>query len=136
MRYLRFKIPAKIQSSQFFRFFFVGGFCASLNIVILYVFTGLLNLHYLISIVIQTIIVNTIGFLLNRRFTFKKSNKKFWKELAKYHYVMLLSFLMVSILMYLFVDVLQIWYLLAFVIVTIIMIVFNFISHKKWTFKD
>ena len=136
MRYLRSKVPQKIQSSQFLRFFFVGGFCASLNLLILYIFTGLVGFHYLISLAIQTVVVNTIGFLLNRKFTFKKSGRRFWKELAKYHYVMLSSFLVVSSLMYLFVDIFQIWYMLSFIIVTIVMLIFNFISHKKWTFKD
>ena len=136
MRHLRSKIPARIQSSQFLRFFFVGGFCASLNILILYIFTGLLNFHYLFPLIIQAIVVNTIGFLLNRKFTFQKSEKRFWKELIKYHYVMLSSFLLVSSLMYLFVDIFQIWYMFSFIIVTIIMLVFNFISHKKWTFRD
>lgn len=136
MKYIRFKISTKILNNQFLRFFFVGGFCASLNLLILYVMTGLLNFHYLLSVLVQTIVVNTIGFFLNRCFTFKKNQDKLWKGLLKYHTVMISSFLIVSALMYLLVDIIHVWYLSAFMIVTIIMIAFNFVSHKKWTFNN
>lgn len=135
MKYIRSKIPAKLLANQFLRFFLVGGFCASLNILGLYILTSILHVHYLISILTQTVLVNAVGFYLNKRFTFKNSKDGFWKGLIKYNSVMISSFLIVSILMYFLVDILHVWYLSAFIFVTIIMIIFNFVSHKKWTFS-
>jgi putative flippase GtrA len=136
MKYSRSKILTKPLTNQFLRFLFVGGFCASLNILILYILTGILHFHYLVSVLVQTVAVNTIGFYLNKRFTFKKRKDGFWKGLIKYNSVMISSFLIVSILMYFLVDVLHIWYLSSFVIVTISTIIFNFVFHKKWTFNE
>jgi putative flippase GtrA len=129
------RIFAQIPAKQFIKFFVVGGFCASLNILIIYILTGIFQLHYLVSIAVQTILVNSIGFYLNKRFTFKQNKNNLWKGLLKYHTVMLSSLIIVSILMYLLVDIFKIWYLFAFVVVTIIMTIVNFFSHKKWTFK-
>lgn len=46
------------------------------------------------------------------------------------------SLLTFSILMYLLVDVMHIWYLSAFILLTIGMTFYNFLSHKRWTFKE
>ncbi|TYQ30716.1 GtrA family protein [Pseudanabaena sp. UWO310] len=135
MKYLKSKASYVSLENQFLRFFMVGGFCAFLNIVILYILTGILNFHYLLSVLIQTVVVNYIGFYLNRRFTFKRTKGEFWEGLAKYYAVMISSFLMVSSLMYLLVDIFHVWYLYAFVLITIMMMIFNFLSHQKWTFK-
>jgi putative flippase GtrA len=121
--------------SQFIKFVLVGSFCALQNIVLLYFFKDILGLHYQLSIIILGITVNSIGFYLNRRYTFAKKNNRFWRDLIKYHTVMIASYFTVSLLMYVFVDLLHIWYLWAFIIVTIIMTVYNFFLHKKWTFK-
>ncbi|WP_055074571.1 GtrA family protein [Pseudanabaena sp. 'Roaring Creek'] len=135
MKYLKSKASYVSLENQFLRFFMVGGFCAFLNIVILYILTGILNFHYLLSVLIQTVVVNYIGFYLNRRFTFKKTKGNFWEGLVKYYTVMISSFLMVSSLMYLLVDIFRVWYLYAFILITIMMMIFNFLSHQKWTFK-
>jgi putative flippase GtrA len=129
------KILQKIKKNQFLRFCLVGGFCASQNILIIYLLTGLFKVHYIFSIFLQTVFVNSIGFYLNSRYTFNGNKNEFWQELFKYHTVMLSSILTVSILMYVLVDILHIWYLYAFITLTIAMTIYNFIAHKKWTFK-
>lgn len=125
----------KIVSSKFFRFCIIGGFCTSLNLVSLYALTTILKVHYILSTIILMLTVNTLGFYLNRRFTFKSKKKRFWHELWKYHTVMFSSSLTVLILMYVLVDIFHIWYLYANIITTIIMIFYNFSMHKRWSFK-
>lgn len=125
----------KILRAQFFRFCLIGAFCAFQNILILYILTSLFHLHYIFSIFLQVLYVNTLGFYLNRRYTFMLQSTQFWQELLKYQTVMISSFFTVSILMYFLVDILHIWYLYAFTILTIGMTLYNFFAHKKWTFK-
>jgi putative flippase GtrA len=131
--YLQFSNSLK--KNQFFKFCVVGTFCAFQNILILYILTSFLNLHYIFSILIQMLFVNTVGFYLNRRYTFTLQTDRFWQELIKYHTVMISSFFTVSLLMYLLVDIMHIWYLYAFTILTIGMTIYNFLAHKKWTFR-
>lgn len=126
----------KFISSKFYKFLVVGAFCTLQNIFWLYLLTTILKLHYILSIIILMITVNTLGFYLNRCYTFRKhENNNFLYELGKYHSVMLSNFFSVLILMYILVDIFKIWYLYANIIITIGMTLWNFFMHKKWTFK-
>ena len=120
---------------EFFKFTLVGAFCAVQNIVILYLLTSIFMVHYMISIFLQMIYVNSMGFYLNRRYTFNSNNPKFWEEFYKYHTTMISSSILVYLGMYLFVEILNIWYLYAYIILTIFMLIYNFLVHKIWTFK-
>ena len=128
---------SKIIKNQLFRFIIIGGFCALQNTFWLYLLTTILGLHYAISTIILTLIVNSLGYYLNRRYTFKLQKKKdnFWQGLLKYHLVMLSSFLIVLFFMYILVELIKIWYLYAHLFITIGMTLYNFVMHKKWTFK-
>jgi putative flippase GtrA len=129
------KVQNLLKNNQFLKFCLVGAFCAFQNILILYILTPLLNLHYIFSIFVQILYVNTLGFYLNRRYTFTLQTNRFWQELFKYHTVMISSFFIVSVLMYILVDFMHIWYLYAFISLTIGMTLYSFFAHKKWTFK-
>ena len=129
------RIQKLFENNQFLKFCLVGAFCAFQNILILYILTSLLNLHYIFSIFVQMLYVNTLGFYLNRRYTFTLQSNRFWQELFKYHTVMLSSFFIVSVLMYILVDLMHVWYLYAFIMLTIGLTLYSFLVHKKWTFK-
>jgi putative flippase GtrA len=132
------KIKQSIES-KFSRFLIIGIFCTIQNIFWLYLFTTVLKIHYLLSTIILMITVNSLGFYLNKRYTFKTAIKQRIKtitvELFKYHTVMISSSLMILIFMYIFVDIFRIWYIWANLIISLGMAVYNFLLHKKWTFK-
>jgi putative flippase GtrA len=129
------KLLTLIKGNRFLRFCLIGLFCALQNILILYLFSTILEIHYIISLIIQMVLVNSIGFYLNRRYTFLSNQGNFWHELWKYHTVMLSSFVSVSFIMYLLVEVFHLWYLHAFIVITIGMTIYNFLIHRRWTFK-
>jgi putative flippase GtrA len=122
-------------SRNFVKFILIGGFCASLNLVLFFAFTNLLRMHYILALVVLTIIVNSIGFYLNKRYTFKSTKKSFLYDLYKYHLVMFSSLMISILLMYLLVDILNYWQIYSFIIVTVIMTVYNFVAHNNWTYK-
>ncbi|HSA45617.1 MAG TPA: GtrA family protein [Candidatus Competibacteraceae bacterium] len=134
-RKISLNFPDFFRNNELIKFCIVGSFCALQNILILYYLTSILNFHYIFSIFLQMLYVNTLGFYLNRRYTFSVQSSQFWQELFKYHTVMVSSFFTVSILMYLLVEVMHIWYLSAFILLTIGMTIYNFLAHKRWTFK-
>ena len=71
-------------NTRIFKFLGVGGFCAGLSLIFLYIFTSLLNINYLISSVITIIITNFIGFALNKYYTFQIGlKKKSFKNITK-----------------------------------------------------
>ncbi|MFN7865345.1 MAG: GtrA family protein [bacterium] len=125
--------------SVFLEFLLVGLFCTLQNVFWLYLLTTILKFHYLVSTIILMITVNSLGFCLNKRYTFKtyknRTIKSVFKELIKYHTVMLSSSLIILGLMYVFVDIFRIWYIMSNLVISIGMSVYNFLIHKRWTFK-
>lgn len=120
---------------QFYFFLGVGLICTVLNYVLLYLLTTLLNIYYLISYLIVFFIGNLAGFILNKKYTFKTQKKHIWSELWKYYSVMFSNLLINLIAIYLLTEFCYIWYLHASLLTTIIGIFYNFILHKKWSFK-
>jgi len=121
---------------QFIKFILVGGTCVALNMVGLYLLTGLLHLHYLVSTAILTVTVNFLGFKVNKNFTFSEKDYKSSSivQFTKYNGVSVFSFCMVLILMYVLVDLVNVWYLAANLLVSFIMAFVNFYIHKKITY--
>jgi len=125
----------QVTTPKFIRFCLVGGFCVGLNVLLLYILTGLLNIHYMISTVILMFSVNNLGFFLNKRYTFKTDRSRFWKELWKYHTVMITSYIFNLAFMLVLVDFLHIWYIFANLLISAAMTIYNFLMHNNWSFK-
>jgi putative flippase GtrA len=117
------------------RFLLVGGSCFILNLVILYGCTSVLGMHYLVSMLISILVVNTIGWLANRTWTFSSQNRHLLSEYARYLSVNLTGFLLSFALMALFVSALGIHYLLASAVIAAGLTIANFLLHRGWSFK-
>jgi len=122
---------------QFVKFVLVGGLCVILNIVGLYVLTGIFNLHYLVSSAILGVSVNFVAFTLNKKFTFLSGDRNTASvmQFTKYNGVSIVSFCMVLILMYILVDGIGMWYITANVLVSLVMAFVNFYLHKNITYR-
>nr|MBF0221236.1 GtrA family protein [Desulfobulbaceae bacterium] len=116
-------------------FMIIGGGCYGLSILLLYFFTDICNLHYLISTLLAFVAANFAGYSCNRHYTFTGANNSYWHGLWRYNAVLLTSLLLVISFMYLLVDILHVWYLLANILITTVITVYNFFIHKRWTFK-
>jgi putative flippase GtrA len=125
----------KVEANKFVAFLCIGGFCAALSLVLMYLFTSLLRLHYLFSFILVFFIGNSIGFYFNKNYTFQTKQQYFWKELSKYFTVMASSFFVNLILMFLMVNTLKIWYLYANLILIVFFAFINFMIHSKWSFN-
>ncbi|MEB3312053.1 MAG: GtrA family protein [Snowella sp.] len=120
---------------RIFKFLGVGGFCAGLSLLIMYGFTSLLGINYLISTVISIVVTNFIGFALNKYYTFQTHKKLFWREMWKYYSVMLSSYILNVIIMYFLVDFINIWYIYANILLIVILTPYNYLLHRNWSFK-
>lgn len=119
---------------QFSKFFSVGLVCTVFNYVGLYFLTSILGIYYLVSFCIVWLLGNLLGYWLNKKYTFK-SPKSIMGEIQKYYLVMLSSLLINLMVIYVLVKYFQVWYLIASLLTTIMGIFYNFILHKKWSFK-
>lgn len=59
---------------QFFRYIFVGGFAAVVNLALTYTFTSVANVHYLTSEFIAFVVATVVNYLLSIWWIFEKSS--------------------------------------------------------------
>ena len=119
---------------QFIKFGLVG---VSNAIVLLVVYYALLYVH------VHYIIAYTIGFILsvlnayfwNNQYVFKQARSTFWRKLFRCYVSYITTFIISTVLLYLWVDVLGISDKIAPIINICITTPINFVMNKKWAFK-
>jgi putative flippase GtrA len=120
---------------RFATFVLVGGLCLAVNILVLWLLTSGLGIHYLASTVIAFFSITPLGFLLNKVLTFRTRREYARIELPRYFGAMAASFAINLLLMYLLVSVLGMWYLAASVLVAVVLVIVNFLSSDRWSFR-
>jgi putative flippase GtrA len=123
-------LPARLAA-----FVLVGGLCLALNTLALWLLTSGLGIHYLASTVIAFAAITPLGFALNKTLTFRTRREYARVELPRYFGAMAASFAANLLLMYLLVSVLGIWYLAASVLVAVLLVIVNFLSSDRWSFR-
>lgn len=121
--------------ARFAAFGLVGGLCLGLNTLVLWALTSGLGLHYLLSTVIAFSTITPLGFLLNKVLTFRTRREYAAVELPRYVAAMAASLVANIALMYLLVSVLRVWYLAASLLVAITLLVVNFLTSDRWSFR-
>jgi putative flippase GtrA len=121
--------------ARFFAFVVVGGLCLALNTLALWALTSGLGLHYLLSTVIAFSMITPFGFLLNKVLTFRTRREYAALELPRYFSAMVASFVANIALMYLLVSVIGLWYLAASLLVAVTLVVVNFLTSDRWSFR-
>ena len=119
---------------RWLRFVLVGGTCFLANLVVLYVGTDVLGWHYLVSMAASIAVANSLGWLLNRGWTFRSTNVRRLPEFARYLAVNLAATVVSLALMALLVSGLGVHYLLASALLAAVFMVINFIAHRDWSF--
>lgn len=125
-----------MMNKRFTRFALVGGLCFSSNLLTLYLGTELFGWHYLVSMCLSIVIANSLGWRLNRSWTFASREKFWWLEYSRYIGVSLSSIIFSLVLMYICVDIIGINYLLSSAAIALIMLTINYFAHGKFSFKS
>ena len=117
-----------------FRFLLVG----ILNTLVgygLYALFLSLHINYLIANTMSTILGIIHSYLWNRFFTFK-SKEKAGKEIVKFFFVYLISYLIGCVTLYIFKNKLNIDVYLAGLLNLVITTIISFFGHKYFSFKE
>ena len=128
-------LPALRTAPRFAAFLLVGGLCLGANTVALWALTSGLGIHYLASTVIAFLAITPLGFLLNKVLTFRTHRQYARIELGRYFAAMAASFAANLALMYLLVSIAGVWYVLASVIVAVLLVISNFLTSDRWSFR-
>lgn len=124
-----------IYSWKFLRFVLVGSLGYISSILIIYLLTEKLKLHYIISWQVAWFFSNLLTFYTNKLYTFNSKKRNFGFEIWRYYLVNSSSLFFAIIGVYVMVEAFRVNYLIASVLVSLISLFYNFILHKKWSFK-
>lgn len=116
------------------QFLLSGGACFVLGTALLWVFTDICKVHYLLSTLLGSLLTSGVGFWLNRRFAFRARAKHFWRELGRY-YLVNIGFLALNLsLMGVCVSGFHVPYLAASMGLSVVLSLSNFLIHRFWSF--
>ncbi len=116
---------------QFFRYIFVGGIAAVVNIGMLYIFTDIFKIYYLLSNVFSFSLGLIVNYILSKKFVFQdeKAISKS-KEFIIYAIIGVLGLIIDTLLVGLMTSILGLYYMLSKIISTIIVFIWNFGARK------
>lgn len=114
------------------------------NIVVYYVCTEVCMLHYLLSNVIAWLLSVLFAFVTNKLFVFESKSwqgKTLFAEIGGFFLARVATGVLDMMLMWLFVDIVQIdemlasGEMLAKIVVNAIVIILNYVASKLWIFR-
>jgi putative flippase GtrA len=124
-----------IYSLKFLRFVMVGCLGYGAAMLIIYVLTEKLKIHYIISWQISWLFSCLLTFSVNKYYTFNSKERRFLMEIWRYYLVNSSSLFFSVIGVFILVEAFHLNYLTASVFVSLAFLFYNFILHKKWSFK-
>lgn len=125
---------SKLLNVKVFRFLLVGGSATVLQFGLLLIFVEGNLLEKNLAAVISYLLSSIYNYFISYTFTFA-STSKHSKTLPKFMFVSLSSLLINSGLFWFFSTYLQIYYLVAQIISTLLVLIWNFYMHNYWSFK-
>ena len=121
--------------SQFIRFAGVGIVGTIVHYTILIFSVQFLGISPVPASVMGFVSGGIVNYYLNYRITFR-SRKRHYEAFSKFFSIALVGLLFNTALMTLFVEILNWHYLVAQIITTGLVLVWNFAGNKLWTFKE
>jgi glycosyltransferase involved in cell wall biosynthesis/putative flippase GtrA len=126
---------ARLSRSAPLRFALVGALNAGLNLALLWVMVSLLGVPYLLACAVLFVLLNWVGYRLNKSLTFRLGTGIRYREAMRYFAVMGLSLALNLAMMVVLVDHWHVPYLWASLIVTLALACMNFLAHRDLTFR-
>lgn len=119
---------------QLFRYIFVGGTAAVADIGSLYLLTSIAGVHYLTSAAIAFLLGVLINYLLSIAWVFR-STGNLKREISLFIAVGVGGLLLNEVTIWFFVEVCSLFYMVAKLISTAMVMFWNFGMRKKFVFK-
>lgn len=118
---------------QFVRFFGVGCVSAVGHYGLLILLVQVAGVDAVPASAAGALLGAWINYTLNYRFTFR-SNKRHAESVSKFAVVALIGLLLNTLFMWIGVDLLHLYYLLAQILTTGLVMVWSFMANRFWTF--
>lgn len=123
-------------SKQIFKYVISGGSAAVVNLSTLYVLTEFFHVWYLVSASTAFVGAFAVSFTLQKFWTFKDHETEgMRKQLSLYLAVILVNLAINALFVYLLVEHIGIWYMLAQIISGLVIAIESFFIYKFFIFK-
>ena len=119
----------------FFRYSVVGVVGTFIDLASLYFFVEYLYIAVIPASVLSFLLAVVNNFLLNKSWTFKNRSSNYRKLFIKFLIVSVIGLLLTVSSMYVLVHVIGIWYMIAKALTSLIVLTWNFLGNKFWTFN-
>jgi putative flippase GtrA len=109
----------------------VGGTAFVVDFSLYFIFSEYCGIHYLISAILSFIISVLVNYLMSTKWVFNQQNIE--NRVVEFNLFILIStigLVFTEILLYLFTDILGIYYLFSKIIASIIVLFWNFIARR------
>lgn len=115
---------------QILKFGVVGGLAFLIDYGLLYFLTEYLNIYYFISSIISFTVSLVFNYILSIKWVFDVEKKQTIKEITLFVVLSIIGLAINQLIMYIGVDKLSLYYMLAKLISTVIVMIWNFITRK------
>ncbi len=126
------KLINKLRRSDFVGFAIVGAINTGFSFII-YLLLLKLGLYYILASIVSYMAGIIVSYILNTKFVFKE--QKTMSNLSKFVSVYLTALIINLSLLYFLVDIIGMNPVLGQIAVTLLVLFYNYILQKFWTFK-
>ncbi|MEK7547184.1 MAG: GtrA family protein [Patescibacteria group bacterium] len=123
------------ESGRITRFLVVGGISVFTYYTLLYGLTEFAGVWYVVSAAIAFVVYYGVNFSLQKFWTFKNKDRKYVnQQLLQYSIMSLGNWILNTSLLYVLVEYLNLWYMLAQVILTVVVSIIAYFGFR-WIFR-
>ena len=121
--------------SQFIRYLFAGGSAFIVDFGALYILTEFFGIYYLVSGILSFILGILTNYIISIKWVFSKRKYNKTKERSYFLLIGITGLLLSGIFIWIFTDILAIYYLVSKIITTLIVFLWNFFAKKLILFN-
>ena len=121
---------------QLFRYTLVGGLAFVVDFGLLFFLTEYVRLHYLISATISFLAGLLVNYVISTQWIFRDSKIKNKKvEFILFGLIGVIGIILNNVIIYLFTDVVGLYYMLSKLVTAIIVYMWNFLGRRYFLFN-
>ncbi len=120
----------------FLKYSLVGIIGTAIDVCTLYLFVEYFKIHVLVATAMSFIIAVVNNFVLNKYWTFQNRDSNIRKQFIKFMIVSIVGISLTELFMVFFVYIAGLWYIISKLFTSLLVLCWNFLANKLWTFKD
>lgn len=121
----------------YIKYLIAGGLASLADLVLLFIFTDWFKLWYLFSAILAFCFAIFLSFSLQKFWTFREDSRdRIYQQFTLFFSVAVVNLVINTVLIYLFVDFIHLWYILAQIIASGLIAISSFIIYKFLIFQQ